>query len=322
MSKTSQLNTLNILAQDDLIQVIDVSDTITMVGGGGTNKKVTLTTLSTGLLSLGTLQPTITPGTSGQYYRGDKNWATLNKSAVGLSNVTNESKSTMFTNPIFTGIASLPVNTSIGGVTSDEISYLNGVTSSIQDQLDEKQGIVTDVSNTELGYLNGVTSNIQDQLNTNQNNIVGGASSIISANLSQNLVLVSTPSGKVGTSTITNTELNYLSGTTSNIQTQFNSLKSTTIQLTAQTLTLDVVHINAYIQCQHVTSTTITLPNQTSVNWPNESIIYFRRDSTAGAISLIAGSGVTIKGQNEAPTVIQNQNFALKRVSADVWDFI
>ena len=214
------------------------------------------------------------------------------------------------------------VNTSIGGVTSDEISYLNGVTSSIQDQLDEKQGIVTGVSDIELGYLNGVTSNIQDQLNTKQNNIVGGASSIISANLSQNLVLVSTPSGKVGTSTITNTELNYLSGATSNIQTQFNALKSTTIQLTTQTFTLDVVHINAYIQCQHATSTTITLPNQTSVNWPNESVIYFRRKSTAGPIYLDAPAGVVINGQVIIPTILADQNFALRKIDLNVWDVI
>ena len=52
-----------------------------------------------------------------------------------------------------------------GSVTSTEIAYVHNVTSPIQEQLDNKQGIVADVSNTEISYLNGVTSSIQDQLN-------------------------------------------------------------------------------------------------------------------------------------------------------------
>jgi len=34
-------------------------------------------------------EPVLTAGTTGQYYRGDKSWQTLNKSAVGLGNVDN-----------------------------------------------------------------------------------------------------------------------------------------------------------------------------------------------------------------------------------------
>lgn len=40
---------------------------------------------------LASKEPTITAGTSGQYYRGDKSWQTLDKAAVGLSNVDNTS---------------------------------------------------------------------------------------------------------------------------------------------------------------------------------------------------------------------------------------
>ena len=36
-------------------------------------------------------EPSITAGTTGQYWRGDKSWQTLDKSAVGLSNVDNTS---------------------------------------------------------------------------------------------------------------------------------------------------------------------------------------------------------------------------------------
>lgn len=39
--------------------------------------------------ALGSKEPTITAGTTGQYWRGDKTWQTLDKTAVGLANVDN-----------------------------------------------------------------------------------------------------------------------------------------------------------------------------------------------------------------------------------------
>jgi archaellum component FlaC len=92
--------------------------------------------------------------------------------------------------PTFTGTVVLPGTTSIGTITSSEIGHLSGVTSAIQDQIDDKLnsaiasstyaplndptfgGTVSlpgttsigDISSTELGYLNGVTSSIQTQL--------------------------------------------------------------------------------------------------------------------------------------------------------------
>lgn len=48
--------------------------------------------------------------------------------------------------------------------TATELNYTDGVTSAIQSQLDDKQAIVSGVSDTEIGYLDGVTSAIQTQL--------------------------------------------------------------------------------------------------------------------------------------------------------------
>lgn len=93
-------------------------------------------------------------------------------------------------NVTFTGTVSLPLLTSIGNVTYDEIGHLEGVTSGIQAQLDAKLSTssaasiyapLTDptfinsvtlpantaigsVSSTEIGYLDNVSSNIQTQL--------------------------------------------------------------------------------------------------------------------------------------------------------------
>lgn len=41
--------------------------------------------------ALATKEPTITAGTTAQYWRGDKSWQTLDKTAVGLANVDNTS---------------------------------------------------------------------------------------------------------------------------------------------------------------------------------------------------------------------------------------
>jgi len=66
--------------------------------------------------------------------------------------------------PTFTGTVVLPSTTSIGTVSNTEIGYLDGVTSAIQTQLNNKQPIISGVSDVEIGYLDGVTSAIQTQL--------------------------------------------------------------------------------------------------------------------------------------------------------------
>lgn len=81
---------------------------------------------------------------------------------------------------------------------------------------------VSAVTSTELEYLDGVTSAVQTQLNKKQSTVVGGASTIVSNNLTASRALVSNTDGKVGVSEITATELNYLDGVSSNIQTQLN----------------------------------------------------------------------------------------------------
>ena len=54
----------------------------------------------------------------------------------------------------------------VANVSDTEIGYLDGVSSAIQTQLNNKQAIVANVSDTEIGYLDGVSSAIQTQLDT------------------------------------------------------------------------------------------------------------------------------------------------------------
>ena len=59
-------------------------------------------------LALDEFEPTIEPATAADYYRGDKIFQPLNAAAVGLENVTNESKTTMFTDAALTGVPTAP----------------------------------------------------------------------------------------------------------------------------------------------------------------------------------------------------------------------
>jgi len=66
--------------------------------------------------------------------------------------------------------------TALNAVSATELSYIDGVTSAVQTQIDAKlasstaattyQPINSNVSTTELGYLDGVTSSVQTQINS------------------------------------------------------------------------------------------------------------------------------------------------------------
>jgi hypothetical protein len=141
----------------------------------------------------------------------------------------------------------------VSAVTSTELGYLDGVTSSVQTQLNGKQTTITGwadtittsnltanrallsnssgkvavsaVTSTELGYLDGVTSSVQTQLNGKQATIAGWASTITTSNLTVNRALLSNSSGKVAVSAVTSTELGYLDGVTSSVQTQLDAVQ-------------------------------------------------------------------------------------------------
>lgn len=75
---------------------------------------------------------------------------------------------------------------------------------------------------------------IETELDTKQDTITGAATSILDSNLTTNRALISNATGKVEASSITSTQLGYLSGVTSNIQSQINNKASN-----AWTLILD-----------------------------------------------------------------------------------
>lgn len=140
------------------------SNTLTLAGGdlalGSNNLTLTGSIGSTGSRILKgwmtnlevTNLPTINGGTF-------KTALSLTASDVGLGNVTNESKATMFTSPTFTGTAVLPATTSIGNVSSTEISYLDNASSNIQAQLDDTVLFTTEDIN-DLIYTTAATGTV------------------------------------------------------------------------------------------------------------------------------------------------------------------
>ena len=97
--------------------------------------------------------------------------------------------------------------------------------SSTTTQYPSAKAVYDNITNAKADLQAQITSNdtdITNLKNNKQNNITGGASTITTSNLTTNRALVSDGSGKVAVSAVTNTELGYLDGVTSNIQTQLN----------------------------------------------------------------------------------------------------
>lgn len=117
----------------------------------------------------------------------------------------------------------------VSAVTSTELGYLDGVTSAIQTQLNNKEtsgAAATVQSNldTHTGDTTvHITADERSTWNGKQAAITGGATTITSSNLTTSRALVSDSSGKVSVSAVTSTELGYLDGVTSSVQTQLNA---------------------------------------------------------------------------------------------------
>lgn len=121
---------------------------------------------------------------------GTVNSGTWNASIISESYI--DSSLARVNSPTFSGTVVLPGTTSIGNVTNLEIAYLEGLTSGVQSQLNNKLETSTaastyapinsptftgnvslpstttigDISSTEISYLDGATSSIQTQLDS------------------------------------------------------------------------------------------------------------------------------------------------------------
>lgn len=129
------------------------------------------------------------------------------------------------------GIGTTPKTTyllDVGGVANIATLSLSNVTANTAPVLDSNKHLVSSaVTSTELGYLSGVTSSIQTQLNTISQSVgsspTGAITTVYSTNLTASKAVISDASGKLAASVTTSNELAFLSGVTSSVQTQLNS---------------------------------------------------------------------------------------------------
>jgi hypothetical protein len=191
---------------------IEISSSVAW--GGITGTLSTQTDLQS---ALDAKEPTISAGTTGQYYRGDKSFQTLDKTAVGLSNVDNTSD------------ANKPVSTATQTALNAKEATITATTSA-----DYYRGDKTfaTLNKTAVGLSNvdntsdankPISTATQTALDGKQATITGAATTIDTEDLTASRALVSDGSGKVAVSDVTSTELGYLDGVTSAVQTQLDA---------------------------------------------------------------------------------------------------
>ena len=91
------------------------------------------------------------------------------------------------------------------------------------------------------------------------------------------------------------------------------------VEITAST-TLGLTHANRTIKANSATAINISVPPQSSVAWPADTQIEGWQHG-AGAVTFVAGSGVTIRRSSKLTAVVDGQYapWGLKRIAADEW---
>ena len=235
-------------------------------------------------------------------------------------------------------------NTLLDAITvgASEINSLADISSNVQTQLNGKTSTtdfnthtgddnrhLTTTQNTlldaitvgasEINSLADISSNVQTQLNGKSNTDHGhGNATTVADGFMSSDDFVKLYNIQAGAEVNVKSDWNATSGDAQIL----NKPATLNVDETTTSRTLSLADNTQYIRCKNTVATSITVPLQSSVPWPNDAIIFFRRDAGAGSITLTAQTGVTINGQSLAPTIEQGQNFGLKKVGTDVWDFI
>lgn len=110
------------------------------------------------------------------------------------------------------------INGAASTVTNNNLATSKAVVSNASGKI-----AASETTSTEISYVHGVTSAIQTQLDNKQATITGALEDITNTTLTADKALKSDSNGKVTTANVTATELEYLSGVTSGVQNQIDS---------------------------------------------------------------------------------------------------
>jgi len=200
----------------------------------------------------------------------------------------------------FTGDTVLPVNTSIGTVTSTEIGYVAGVTSAIQTQLNAKAPLA---SPTFTGTVTLPSGTVTSAMIADGTIVVGDladgavtSAKILDGTIANDDINVSAAIDwtKLGiSSTVSSTEIGYVDGVTSAIQTQLDAKSplasptfTGTVNAAALTLSGDLT----------VNGTTTTI-NSTTMSVDDKNIVL--GDVATPSDVTADGGGITLKGATD-----------------------
>jgi hypothetical protein len=177
------------------------------------------------------------------------------------------------------------------------------------------------VTNAEFQYLGSVTSDIQTQLNAKQATITGAATTIDTEDLTASRALVSDGSGKVAVSSVTSTELGYVSGVTSAVQTQVDTKTAKLITTNRQTASYTLVLSDAdkLVEMNVGSANNLTIPLNSSVAFPTGTQILLAQYG-AGQTTVVATSGVTVRSNGgKLKLNVQYSGATLIKIGTDEW---
>jgi len=219
------------------------------------------------------------------------------------------------------GVITTGAQTIAGAKTFSTAPILSSLTASQILALDgsgniQSLAVATYPSLTELSYVKGVTSSIQTQIGTKQATITGAATTITSSDLTVSRAVISNASGKIAVSATTDTELGYVSGVTSSIQTQLNGKQATlTNPITGTGTNNEIAYFNSTGSTIASLSTT-TYPTLTQLSYVKgvTSAVQTQLDSKGYTLALtsVAGNIATV-----TPYYFGNQGRAITQ-TADV----
>ena len=216
----------------------------------------------------------------------DANYATTISTALGLK--------APLASPTFSGTVSLPATTSIGDVSSTEISYLNNATSEIQSQIDLKAPLL---SPTFTGTVSGITKTMVGLGNVDNTSDldkpVSSAASLLLGQLQTSLT--DGLAAKVDKATIP-------------------SIKSET----EYTINNQTDRYNR-LEFDHTNPITVTIPTNLNDPWPVGSSCEIMQAGT-GKITVVGQSGVTLNApDNQFKTRVQWSTLILEKRSENSW---
>ena len=166
-----------------------------------------------------------------------------------------------------------------------------------------------------------VSAPVQTALDAKQATITGAATTITSSDLTASKALVSDGSGKVAVSSVTSTELGYVSGVTSAIQTQVDTKTAKLVTANRQTASYTLVLSDAdkLVEMNVASANNLTIPPNSSVAFSTGTQILLAQYG-AGQTTVVAGSGVTIRSNGgKLKLNVQYSGATLIKIGTDEW---